>query len=93
DDRNTCWKCWLMPFSSLGTISHSFVILLDPIYLSECHEFLFEKISYIRHKLPTQLLEVAHATLQGAQVAHAALRLPTQLKPQNHPNRRPELEF
>ncbi|MED6163832.1 hypothetical protein PIB30_083860 [Stylosanthes scabra] len=36
-----------MPFSSLGTISHSFVVLLDPIHLSECHEFLFEKISYI----------------------------------------------
>ncbi|MED6176009.1 hypothetical protein PIB30_083828 [Stylosanthes scabra] len=32
-----------MPFSSLGTISHSFVVLHDPIHLSECHEFLFLK--------------------------------------------------
>ncbi|MED6199960.1 hypothetical protein PIB30_080713 [Stylosanthes scabra] len=32
-----------MPFSSLGTISHYFVVLLDPIHLSECHEFLFNE--------------------------------------------------
>ncbi|MED6222934.1 hypothetical protein PIB30_069227 [Stylosanthes scabra] len=42
-----------MPVSSLGTISHSFVVLLDPIHLSECREFLFGPV---RHPHPPTLI-------------------------------------